>query len=1788
MATADNLKIAQQLLAIQQQVTAQIQRQTDIYSAQVDLVAALCKAQECFADIDPNKVKAIADAMAAAQEKTKDYRTATQQASEQVGYLDEAVKKVTDAIKKMSVPAEFLNGLKAGFNFSNNIVKGLMKLGGPVLDLLKDIGMIFLSLPGRILDFFQNAAQGGIDPYRQALEEVREEFGNLEIGTSKAIIGMTEAMKGMKELGDTGLRFARVFGYGREGLAKLLTENAEIAKGMGPLFDQFAASLGDAVVDFTVLRKATNLSAEAFKGLFLSAQEAGMSSGQMVKELTKDIARAERTFGISAKLYGKDMDYMIKETASFGIMGRKEMLSVSTYARKLGVSLESLKAVMDKTLNFEDVAQSSAKLSEAFGIQIDNMQLLNAQTPTEKMEILRKSFFAAGVDIEKMNNAQRKLLADAVPLGDEQLRIAFAQKNRALSGAQLDAQMKKAQKTQISQAEAMKQLAESIKRLIQSGQPLKGSFIDIFMKGFFFGIRRTREFRQVVYSLQRAMRIVYWAGYDVGRMFIKLFPGIKDMLAALKNLFNPRNFRELMGKVKKEFRDFFTLLRTDPKAGVENFMKNMKKIFFDFFSKSAPAGSRFIDGLKQFWKAMLVILVEGLRKGFEAIRDLAKLLIDAIKDPEAFKKAALSLGGGLTDSISGSISYVVTELKPVFMEAAGALWDLFKLMLKTLYEKFIEPNLGYIIAFYFGPALVAGLVRGGIVALLQGVAAVVTRSSQVSQTIAAGMTKTTKVTGADGTVTETTVTQQAAKAEGLARSLLKLGGTLLALIAAVALTVYFVIKLAKIYEESGIKKESFLIVGIMVGSIAALMFTMLRFGFFEAAQTVGSLNQANLYKGLGALAATLTIIGLVALGVIGLAHLSPDPEKTKAVTLLMLAMTFLFFAAVPLIAAASAVGAAAIASFGAGPAAAAAGMAAISATVLAIAGTAKTIVDKFKDVPDSQIKGTALIMQVIVDLYKVVASMFESIVQLASITNDKDKVAKIIGELTGLVHKVAESATKIISEVRFAGDLEQMKAQADVIRSVLQGLGAIIGPLATFAKVYAENQSSLNPEVFTKFGEASTKIVESLSKAVKDILNEVKSLLGSVSNIELLKAAGVTIANIMQAVGALIGLIMQMFPTEGRASGVLASGAAGAGIGALVGSVFPGVGTGIGAAVGFAIGAAIGWLSQRDEFSQRLNAAKEVFSLIVDKIKDLVRNIVTPLKELVTLSGVTEEGIKAAAAVAPIIASVGTIIAAVTGGVTEVFKLLKNTDASQAAGIIYHYNTIFSTVLPKLGEFIDTIKNLGIGIINSISTGLTARITSGDKLKAMEHIIKIIDVISSMITSVMATAKSTVEKATGTPAQIARIIEAGQNLINAAIQNMPTFIQNMSNNIQTLVNSISNVNLPRGITEKIKIVKLLFGALQSITSVYNDILQMARPSGDQRTDEFGNPLTAERLIDKLGRGMSAMLNVFSGEEFIGKVQELVNKINGLTFGASIETTLQKVKTVKQVFEAVKSISEAMESIRNLGGESSAPLPANILNRKLTSLNNILTSVASETIYDETSGQSKINPLRNSHLYTEIARINQTLTRNESVTHVLNIKNKVTSLINNLSSLAESMSGLGNVRDTINNAYSFNVLDINNLETKLAMVFGGIIREGRDIGLIPTLETIFSTDNVEAASTSIRKITTSINDIILHDINAMVRAYNNFSVALSRLETASGNEGAIQVSLNRLGTQLQGMRVATIENAAVQAQINVQVRMDVGDVVQALHTQSTQRTQTGASLTRPAIKTTSFVRAGVRE
>jgi hypothetical protein len=157
--------------------------------------------------------------------------------------------------------------------------------------------------------------------------------------------------------------------------------------------------------------KGLGLSEEGQAALAESAIKTGKSLQEIGREITTYAFQMGEAFGINGKQISRDVGAMMADVNNFGNLSVQTLTNVSVFARRLGVEFKALLGVVDKFDNFEQAAEGVAHLSQAFGLQLDTLQLLNAQDPAERIEMLRKSFFEAGRSVENMTRQERALLA---------------------------------------------------------------------------------------------------------------------------------------------------------------------------------------------------------------------------------------------------------------------------------------------------------------------------------------------------------------------------------------------------------------------------------------------------------------------------------------------------------------------------------------------------------------------------------------------------------------------------------------------------------------------------------------------------------------------------------------------------------------------------------------------------------------------------------------------------------------------------------------------------------------------------------------------------------------------------------------------------------------------------------------------------------------------------------------------------------------------------------------------------------------------------------------------------------------------------------------------------------------------------------------------------------------------------------------------------------------------------------------------------------------------------------
>jgi hypothetical protein len=1708
--TKDNLDIAIQLASTIAQITSQLKEQTSVYQRQVELVEAICRGQECFRDIDPSKFKEMSDHLRAVHGDMDKFSEQAKESTKLTGKLGEALEKAVDWAKKLSVPAEFLNGFRAGFTLTTGLFKNILSLGGTAFELLKNLGGILLSIPGRIMDFFQGAAGGGgADPYKQSLEEVRKEFGNLEVGTSKAIVHMTKDLHGFNE---SGVKFSRVFGFGREGMANLLRENLELAKAMGPMFQRLAGTLGENSRDFTILRKATGLEGEAMKSLVLSAEDAGESMESVTKRMTKELAQAERTFNISVKEFGRDINAMLKDTATFGHQAPEVMIRTSAYVKKLGISIETLKKTMDASFNFEDAAQEAAGLAEAFNINIGSMELFSETDSTKKLDMIRKGFFETGRSVESLGVHEMKALAGITHLSDEELRISFSQSKRAMSQASINEQMKKGQKHQMTQVEAMQTLAKSIERLTQSGSGMKGSFFDVFMKGFETGIMRSREFREVVRSLQQAMRVVYRAGIEVGHMFVELFPGIKGILKGLAGLFSPSMFRGLMSQVVSEFRNFFTAIRTDPAAGFESFMKNMKRIFIDFFTKGTPAGSRFLDGMKDFFKTVGIIFIQGLKFALNTVAELLRGVINYIKNPSSLNNAAAEAGDGLKGMFLQALNYAVEALRPVLSQ----IGSLFVELLSELYTKYIQPRLGTIIfgaiAFFFGPAIVMGFVRGATAALLgQGIPAIVN--------MIRGASTATSTVNAAGAAVADNPANLASNMWKTTKDLLKLAPAFIAFTLAVGLVVGGIILLAMLFEkafkdkESGMKSVVF-IVGVF--AVVGLLFVgLVKSGFLKAASelNINLKGIGNILKniGVGMLAIGL-VMAATALMLRGSIYLLGDVTKEK-IDLFVNAfksMSELIGRTAVIMAVMVGVGAALAYTSGTVAVSLVVGLVAIGLVMAAIAEFASKTITSFAEkmttagVTPEFAQVVTGILSSFIDLVLKLSGSIATLARNSVFAAIGGAISRFFGgrsnspfdSLKTVLEIITKSVLDITRELsQMSGDPNILKEKANIFTSIATGLASLLGPVLQTVNLVIRSGSGftgISSSALVKAMAPITSIVGLLSNPdsntgiISSLIKGISDMLTATPNIELLKTGAGVFSTITTGLGALITSIVGLL-----------------------------------GALDVSLGQSV-LLSGPGAAKAKLDAVKAIATDVIPSISTAISSLIRSISGMVTET-TNIEGMKAFAPllgsiselVGGVLTAIGSLLSNSNGGFAEAYDSVVNVLSGGSS------NDVLTQKLTKIQEFVTTFTGSitsmlngtdgHSGIIGSIVDLISKTPSDPQKLKGLSVVADILKSMTGFIPPIIQAVASLTQNIKGgqgvSNAQIAEIGLTISSVLNVLTSSFGTIFLIIPN----LIRNLLAITIPPGMETRVKALNGIFTFIRDITATINSF-----------TVQLGGGKTRQMTAEEITAPISGLLDFFSGPGK-QKIQTLLSSIKGLNFHG----TSSNIASLKGLFESIKLIAEASKSLKDLGGTDQAVLRYDVMSVPLSNIAVIIAGIKSNTTL---TGQ--INPLTDRNGFKGLDSMKERLHGKGALLRA------VADQITEINTATTSITSLPTSTTPVT-------------EDKLATLMSN---QGKVLTLLRQNYGDNETGNANVAS--IRETTRNIRSELVADLTSMVTAYNQFSRDLTILNGIP----SMDVTLQRFGTNLHATRIAKIHNASVNVTFNIDVTLKAGDVEDALFRQ----------------------------
>lgn len=698
MADANNLDIQKQLNQLLEQQKRILRDNTRNLREQANLTRDMVKSlgDATFSSDVIEKSRNLKESLRGASDEAKNLsRTNKDMASAIGGVLEQTdggfdglmqtySKATNKAGKWGALTGGFIEGVFSGVKILKTGLSGVVSVATTAVGMMFSLGKSILSIPFKIFNEFINEANRmqGAPLLAKEFEETRKAFGDFGEDLSKHVVQGYRNLRG--ELAETGLSTYRVLGFMHEQL-KFVREQFEA---LGAVAHVFGKEIAVQSEHFAAYQKGLGLSGDMMKSLAQTTQGTGDSFEETLRTTTKFTTNLGKRFGISQKVIGRDIGEMTKDLKTFGSVGVREMAQMSTFARKLGADFKDLLGVVDKFDNFEDAAESAARLAQAFGLNVDAMEMINEQDPAARIEMLRKAFFQTGKDITKLSRQERNYLAATAGIEDQALNAVFALENQGKTYEDISQAGQEAEQQQITQAEAMEKLSDSIERLIKSGQRT-GGFFDRFMQGFRRGIRWTKEFRQVMRNIKRSLWATERAGRRVGRAMIKHFPGLKKFLKGMKDFFDPKKFKKMGGKVVSAFTTFFKELGDPTKAekALGNLLDALNKAFFGMVDGQKGAMSKIIEGIKKGFKAVGQIILSATKIAIEYMAKFFKGLTDFITSDKSFFEAMAGVFDDAALGAGGFLNDVWFQISKQLGPASKKLWKSFKGLLEVVWEK---------------------------------------------------------------------------------------------------------------------------------------------------------------------------------------------------------------------------------------------------------------------------------------------------------------------------------------------------------------------------------------------------------------------------------------------------------------------------------------------------------------------------------------------------------------------------------------------------------------------------------------------------------------------------------------------------------------------------------------------------------------------------------------------------------------------------------------------------------------------------------------------------------------------------------------------------------------------------------------------------------------------------------------------------------------------------------------------------------------------------------------------
>jgi len=392
--------------------------------------------------------------------------------------LDEAIAKALEqlgiATKKADEAERELKAQGAIYNHADNLFKrtfGWMHSDVPETGM----GAMFSDPAGFVNRFIENMGKlknpmNVMNVMTGLIDSAQIATGLLAIAQDQAVVNFRKSTGASGEFDDNIRNLER-------GLFTAGVSAAEAGESIQTLFlnvtdfTEMSENQQEELAENVAVLNELGVSAQtSAKNIQFATKVLGMSTKQAAG-LQRELFTFAQDLGVSVDQIASDFETMGPLIAALGDNGVDAFRKLEVQAKNTGLAMADLLALTSKFDTFDGAADSVGKLNALLGgPYLNTLELVAETDPSKRFEILKERVDMAGKSFDDMEYYERKALATAIGLNEQQLALMMR--------GDIDL-IKEPKKSQAELAELAEQTAQFNTLMEEMGQVMRGLAVEL-------------------------------------------------------------------------------------------------------------------------------------------------------------------------------------------------------------------------------------------------------------------------------------------------------------------------------------------------------------------------------------------------------------------------------------------------------------------------------------------------------------------------------------------------------------------------------------------------------------------------------------------------------------------------------------------------------------------------------------------------------------------------------------------------------------------------------------------------------------------------------------------------------------------------------------------------------------------------------------------------------------------------------------------------------------------------------------------------------------------------------------------------------------------------------------------------------------------------------------------------------------------------------------------------------------------------------------------------------------